>query len=90
MRYIIKLTINVRKEVIKMIYENVEKIRFAKGITKTFIANKANISLQVYHNISKGYTSLDVERLKKIAVALDVNPAIFFDDELTDNVIKRI
>ncbi|WP_028983279.1 helix-turn-helix domain-containing protein [Sporolactobacillus terrae] len=73
-----------------MIYKNVEKVRFAKGVTKTFIAKKAKISLQVYHNISKGLTSLDAERLKKIAAALDVDPSIFFDDKLTDNVIKRL
>lgn len=74
----------------EMVHENVEKIRIAKGITKTHIANKLNMSLQGYRHITSGEVRLDVERLKVIANVLGVNPAVFFDNELTESVIKEI
>lgn len=73
-----------------MIHENVEKIRAAKGITKTHIANKLNMSLQGYRHITSGEVRLDVERLKVIANVLGVNPGVFFDNKLTDSVIREI
>jgi transcriptional regulator with XRE-family HTH domain len=73
-----------------MIHENVEKIRVAKGITKTHIANKLNMSLQGYRHITSGDVRLDVERLKIIANILGVNPAVFFDNKLTKSVIIEI
>ncbi len=70
-----------------MIHTNVEKIRIAKGVTKTFLANKIELSLQGYRHIAAGSVRLDVERLKTIGRVLNVDPSIFFDDELTDSVI---
>ncbi len=70
-----------------MVHQNVEKIRKFKGVTKTHLAKKINLSLQGYRHIMSGNTKLDVERLKIIACELDVDVAIFFDDELTKNVI---
>lgn len=73
-----------------MVHENVEKIRRAKGITKTHLAKKLNLSLQGYRHITSGNVRLDVERLKIIAEVLGVDPAVFFDDELTESVIKEL
>ncbi|RHW33553.1 helix-turn-helix domain-containing protein [Oceanobacillus profundus] len=73
-----------------MIHENVEKIRMSKGVTKTHLANKLNLSLQGYIHITSGKTRLDVERLKVIAKTLNVNPAVFFDNKLTESVIKSL
>lgn len=73
-----------------MVHENVEKIRNAKGITKTHIAQKLNMSLQGYRHITSGEVRLDVERLKVIAHVLGVNPAVFFDNKLTDYVISEL
>jgi transcriptional regulator with XRE-family HTH domain len=73
-----------------MIHENVEKVRKAKGISKTFIANKLNMSLQGYIHISSGEVRLDVERLKIISDVLGVNPGVFFDNKLTESVIKEL
>jgi transcriptional regulator with XRE-family HTH domain len=72
-----------------MVHENVERIRKAKGVTKTHIANKLGLTLQGYRHIASGDVRLDVERLEIIADALDVEPAIFFDNKLTESVIKR-
>jgi transcriptional regulator with XRE-family HTH domain len=73
-----------------MVHENVEKLRIAKGITKTHIANKLNMSLQGYRHITSGDVRLDVERLKVIANVLGVDPAVFFDNTLTESVVKEI
>jgi transcriptional regulator with XRE-family HTH domain len=73
-----------------MIHENVERIRVARGITKTFVAKKLRISLQGYMHIATGHVRLDVERLKTLAMILNVEPAIFFDNRLTESVIGEI
>ncbi len=70
--------------------ENIERVRVAKGVTKTFIANKLGMSLQGYRYLASGQVRLDVERMQVIAKALNVNSAIFLDDKLTDCVIKEI
>ncbi|MDG5787805.1 helix-turn-helix transcriptional regulator [Evansella sp. AB-P1] len=73
-----------------MIHDNVERVRKAKGITKTFIATQLGLSLQGYRHITSGEVRLDVERLSIIANILGVNPGIFFDEKLTESVIKVI
>ena len=72
-----------------MIYKNVERLRKAKGVTKTHLANSLHMSLQGYRHISSGSVRLDVERLKIIADVLGVEPAIFFDNQLTESVINK-
>ena len=74
----------------KLVHENVEKIREVKGITKTHIAKKLELSLQGYRHIMSGEVRLDVERLKIIADILEVEPAVFFDEKLTESVIKKV
>lgn len=73
-----------------MIHKNVERIRSAKGVTKTHLAKQLNMSLQGYRYLENGETRLDAERLKIIARSLGEEPAIFFDSKLTDSVIERI
>lgn len=73
-----------------MVHENVERIRLAKGITKTHIATALGLSLQGYRHITSGKVRLDVERLKIIAVVLGVDEAVFFKDKLTESVINEI
>ncbi|SCM94436.1 Uncharacterized protein BWINRASL_02121 [Bacillus mycoides] len=73
-----------------LVIENVEKIRKARRVTKTFIANKTGLSLQGYRHIVNKDVRLDVERLKKISGALNVPISIFFDDKLTESVTKEM
>ena len=47
------------------------------------------MSLQGYRYLENGESRLDVERLKLIAKKLGVNCSVFFDDKLTDCVIKE-
>ncbi|WP_232699503.1 helix-turn-helix domain-containing protein [Brevibacillus daliensis] len=69
-----------------MVHQNVERIRRAKGITKTHLAKKLHLSLQGYRHIAAGKVRLDVERLRIIAQVLEVHPGIFFDDVETETV----
>ena len=73
-----------------MIYENVERIRVAKGVTKSHLARKLKISLMGYIHITNGDVRLDAERLKVIGNVLEVDPSVFFDDELTQSVVSAI
>ncbi|NOU95318.1 helix-turn-helix domain-containing protein [Paenibacillus sp. LMG 31456] len=73
-----------------MIYENIERLRKVRGITKTKLAKELDISLQGYRHIAYGNVRLDVERLQVIAKFFNVEPAIFFNTELTENVIKEL
>lgn len=73
-----------------MVHQNVERVRRAKGITKTHLAKMLGLSLQGYRHITCGHVRLDVERLQIIAKVLGVEPGIFFNDKLTDSVIKSV
>ncbi|MGO0058598.1 helix-turn-helix domain-containing protein [Brevibacillus fluminis] len=73
-----------------MVHVNVRRIREAKGVTKTHMANMLGISLQGYSHIEQGNVRLDVERLRVIAVILSVDVAIFFDEKLTESVISEM
>ena len=73
-----------------MVKENIEKIRIARGVTKSFLAKKLGLSLQGYRHIMNGCVRLDVARLKTISDALGYESAIFLDDKLTESVIKQL
>ena len=73
-----------------MIYQNIERIRIAKGVTKTYIAARAGRNLQWYYRISKGHSDLIAEDLKSISDALEQPVSVFLSDELTDTVVGRL
>lgn len=79
-----------KRKSVRKVYENVELIRIAKGVTKKYLGDKLGLSLQGYRHIANGAVSLDVERLKIIADALGEDVEVFFKSELTDEVINRI
>ena len=70
--------------------ENIRKIREARGITKTFIANALGMSLQGYRYLENGDVRLDVERMKKIASLLCVDSGVLLNDKLTKSVIDNV
>ena len=73
-----------------MVYENLKKIRTAMGVTQSHLAKKIKVTAMTYSRIENGESKLDVERLKIISVALGIDISVFFDEELTDSVIKEI
>ncbi|HBJ02388.1 MAG TPA: XRE family transcriptional regulator [Lysinibacillus sp.] len=73
-----------------MVYENVKKIRVARGITKRHLAKGINVTEMTYGRIENGTSKLSAEHLKIIATLLGVHVAVFFEDKLTDSVIIEI
>lgn len=73
-----------------MVHDNVKKIRIARGATKRHIAKGINVTEMTYGRIESGESKLGVEHLRVIATLLGVPVGIFFDDKLTDSVIKEI
>ena len=73
-----------------MVHENLKKIRTAMGVTQSHLAKKINVTGMTYSRIENGDSKLDVERLKVISMALGVEVAIFFDEQLTESVIEEI
>ena len=70
--------------------ENIRRIREARGITKTFIANALGMSLQGYRYLEDGDVRLDVERMKKIASLLCVDSRVLLNDKQTESVINSV
>lgn len=73
-----------------MICENVKRVRVTRGITKRRIAKGINVTEMTYGRIENGNSKLSAEHLKIIATILGVPVATFFDEKLTDSVIKEI
>lgn len=63
--------------------QNIERVRRAKGVTKTYLAKALGMSLQGYRYLENGSVRLDVEHMKVIGDALGVDSSIFLDDRLT-------
>ena len=70
------------------VQENIKKIREAKGITQTSVEKYASLSEMQYYRLEKEAKKIDPNVLFYIAKFLGVDMNIFFNDELTDNVIK--
>jgi transcriptional regulator with XRE-family HTH domain len=70
------------------VYENVELIRYKRGITKRKMASDAKISDMACTRLLSGESKMSVEILKSFAHTLGITDMnIFFDDSLTDSVI---
>ena len=62
----------------------------AKGVTQSHLANKLDVTPMTYSRMEKGESKIDVERLKVLAIALETEVGIFFNDKLTNSVIKEL
>lgn len=71
------------------VHQKIEEIRIQKGVTKTHIARKCGKSVSWYCGISSGRRKANVESLKQIADALEVDVRIFFDNELSVTLNKK-
>ncbi len=66
------------------IHLKIEEIRRKKGVTKTYIAQKCDKSVSWYHGIATGRRTPNVDSIRQIAEALDVDVRIFFEEKLSD------
>jgi transcriptional regulator with XRE-family HTH domain len=72
------------------VHNNVRKIRLAKGITQKRVYDELGITNQSYSNFELHGMGSTTEKLDAIAKILGEQPGIFFDDRLTDSVIKKL
>lgn len=62
----------------------IKNIRKSKKMTLKNIANETNLSISFLSQLERGKSSATLDSLKKISLALDVNPGLFFEDDKTD------
>ncbi|EHD4919977.1 helix-turn-helix transcriptional regulator [Listeria monocytogenes] len=73
-----------------MIQKNIELVRQSRGISKKAVAEYIGISQMSYWRFEKGKTKkIDPEMIKIIGDFFNVDFKIFFDNELTETVIKE-
>ncbi|MBC2148134.1 helix-turn-helix domain-containing protein [Listeria booriae] len=72
------------------VYSNVKLLRKSTGISQKKVAEMLNLSEMQYWRIENGQTKLDVDYLQAIAKLLNIDVNIFFDDELTKAVIRKM
>lgn len=71
------------------VQNNVKLLRKSTGISQKAVAQSLNLSEMQYWRIENEQTKLDVDCLYEIAKILNIHVDIFFDDKLTEIVIKR-
>lgn len=60
--------------------ELIKKIRKKQKMTLKTLAEKTDLSISFLSQLERGKSSATLNSLKKISLALDVNPGIFFED----------
>ncbi len=66
------------------IQKKIKLLRFAKGLTQIEFAGKLNMSQNAYSMLENGKTKLDAERIRLIAIHLDIQPdQLSSEDDVT-------
>lgn len=65
--------------VIKMIGEKIRKIRIIKGYSQEYMADLLEISQSAYSDIERGKTKINLERLRKVALILELDVNYIMD-----------
>lgn len=58
----------------------IKEIRKKQGMTLKTLAEQTDLSISFLSQLERGKSSATLNSLKKISLALDVNPGIFFED----------
>lgn len=70
---------------LNVIGNNLYKVRKAKGLTQADVAEKAELSDRTYADIERGETTMRIDTLLKICVALNITPN---DILVVDNIVE--
>lgn len=74
----------------RSVIQNIDLIRKSKRISKKDFADGIGISAMSYSRLSNGQTKLNTDLVLKISSFLEIRDMnIFFDEKLTDSVIKH-
>ena len=75
----------------RLIRDNVKRIRKAKGVMASHVSKVLGYKTpQGYQYLENGQANITADKLEIIAKVLGENVAVFYDEKLTDSVIKRI
>ncbi|MDQ0417893.1 transcriptional regulator with XRE-family HTH domain [Croceifilum oryzae] len=72
-----------------MVRVNIEKVREAKGITKTYMGSRVGLTCTGYRHIAVGSVKLTVDRFLDFAKVLDCPPEVLLSDERTECFIQE-
>lgn len=70
------------------ITDKVREIRMKKNLSQEYLASYLGIDTSSYHRIERGVSPLSIQRLEKIAEALEINLIELFSLELRENQNK--
>ena len=73
-----------------VIIDNLRYMRAMFGKTQKDFSSVMGLSPQAYSNIENGKRKVSAEELWRIATHLNVDIAIFFNEKLTESVIKEL
>ena len=65
----------------KSINSKIKRLRLERNYTQDYLALKLNISQNAYSKLELGHSKLSLERLMQIAEVLEVDIAIFFNEQ---------
>ena len=71
-----------QKIFLKQLGQNIKRIRLAKGLSQSELANSCGKERQSYQRVELGTVNPSVWYLKHIAVALDVDISSFFTKDM--------
>ena len=63
----------------EIVARNLRQIRHAKGLSQEELADRAGINRNYVGMLESEQRGATVDMLEKLALALDVEPAVFFD-----------
>ena len=72
------------------VQENLKRIRMAKGITQKAVADHIGIGEMSYSRFENDAKKVDATLLFKVSRFLGVDIKIFFNDKLTESVVKDV
>ena len=72
------------------VQENLKRIRMAKGVTQKAVADHIGIGEMSYSRFENDAKKVDATLLFKVSQFLGVDIKIFFNDKLTESVVKDV
>lgn len=72
------------------IHQRVREIRLSKGVTQKHLAKRLGIGASTYCSKEKGLRRFTIEEIGIIAVTLNVNHSIFFENVILETRSEKV
>lgn len=84
------MDIELRNEIQKALGGRIKEFRLLKGLRQTEVAKRCGFYKSGYNSIELGLRNVSLINIYKIAMALEVPPSNFFDDEKFQKFMKHL